>query len=81
MEIKTTREELVELAEQLPARYHEDAIRFLKLLLNQKPPGRKHLRLDWAGALKDLRDEYTSLELQKEALDLMEESAMKNVSR
>ncbi len=41
-----------------------------------KPPGSvvegkksKFLRQDWAGALKDLRDQYTSLELQKKALE------------
>jgi hypothetical protein len=29
----------------------------------------KFLRQDWAGALKDLREQYTSLELQKKALE------------
>ncbi|OGQ79371.1 MAG: hypothetical protein A3F90_01495 [Deltaproteobacteria bacterium RIFCSPLOWO2_12_FULL_60_19] len=30
--------------------------------------GRK-LRQDWAGALREFRDQYTSLELQKKALE------------
>ncbi len=27
------------------------------------------VRQDWAGALKDFRDKYTSLDLQKKSLD------------
>jgi hypothetical protein len=34
----------------------------------EKKSGRK-LRQDWAGALKEYRDQYTSLELQKKALE------------
>lgn len=30
---------------------------------------RRYLKQDWGGALADLRDEYTSLELQKKALE------------
>ena len=33
-----------------------------------KKPGRR-LRQDWAGALREFRPSYTSLELQKKALD------------
>jgi hypothetical protein len=33
-----------------------------------KKTGRK-LKQDWAGALKEYRDQYTSLELQKKALE------------
>ena len=29
----------------------------------------RELRQDWAGALKDYKDKYTSLELQKKALE------------
>ena len=29
----------------------------------------KKLRQDWGGALKDFRDKYTSLELQKKAFE------------
>ena len=82
MEIQTTREQLDELVQQLPVRYHEDAIRYMKLLMLEESTRKpKRMRMQWVGALKDIRDQYTSIELQKEALDLMEESAMKNVSR
>jgi len=32
-------------------------------------PKRRRLRLNWAGGLKEFRDQYTSLELQKKSLD------------
>jgi len=37
---------------------------------------RKKLRLDWAGALKDMRDQYTSVELQHKILDYWVEAAL-----
>ena len=36
----------------------------------QNPPPRKKPKFDWAGSLKALRDQYTSVELQKVASDL-----------
>jgi len=33
----------------------------------RKPGGR--LRQDWGGALKDVRDQFTSIELQKKTLE------------
>jgi len=39
-------------------------------------PTRRKLRLDWAGALKDLRDQYTSVELQHKILDYWVEAAL-----
>jgi len=54
----------------------EDFVGFLleKQKLEKKKPtskketGRK-LRQDWAGGLREFRDQYTSLELQKKALE------------
>ena len=39
-------------------------------------PTRKKMRLDWAGALKDLRCKYTSAELQHKILDYWVEAAL-----
>jgi len=39
-------------------------------------PTRKKLRLDWAGALKDMRDQYTSVELRHKILDYWVEAAL-----
>lgn len=56
---------LKELVEQLPPELQQEARDFVEFLLKRrekKPRGRP--RFDWAGALKDLRDQYTSVELQ-----------------
>lgn len=39
------------------------------LLKKRRKKNGKRLRQDWAGALRDYRDQYTSLELQKKALE------------
>lgn len=36
-------------------------------------PKQKKLRMDWAGGLREFRDKYTSLELQKKALEWWED--------
>lgn len=45
----------------------EDFIEFL--IARKKVKSGKKLRQDWAGALRDFRDQYPSLELQKKSLD------------
>lgn len=62
-------ENLEDAIKKLPpelAREVYDFVQFLLLKRSRKPGGK--LRQDWAGALRDYRDRYTSLELQKEAL-------------
>jgi hypothetical protein len=61
---------LEELVKELPPDCKEEVRDFVEFLLERRK--RKHgkkLRQDWAGALKDYRDQYTSLELQKKALE------------
>ena len=61
---------LVELVQELPPDVQEEVRDFVEFLLvkhARKPAGK--LRQDWAGALRDVRDHYTSLELQHKALD------------
>lgn len=56
---------LKELIEQLPPNLQQEVKDFVEFLLQKrgrKPRGRP--KFDWAGALKDLRDRYTSVELQ-----------------
>jgi hypothetical protein len=61
---------LEELVKELSPDRQEEVRDFVLFLLEKqaKKSGRK-LRQDWAGALKDYRDQYTSLELQKKALE------------
>jgi len=58
-----------EMFKELPAELQQEALDFVEFLSEKR--ARKHgkkLRQDWAGALKDYREQYTSLELQKKAL-------------
>ena len=61
---------LIELVQELPPDVQaevRDFVEFLLLKRTRKPAMK--LRQDWAGALRDVRDQYTSLELQRKALD------------
>lgn len=75
-----TQERLQTLVKELPPELHEDVICYIESLLPKEKPKEKYLRLDWGGALKGHYDGYTSVELQKKALDWMEDMAMKGVS-
>lgn len=61
---------LAELVQELPPDIQAEVRDFVEFLLTkrQQKPGGK-LRQDWAGLLRDYRDQYTSLELQQKALD------------
>jgi len=61
---------LPELVKELPP-YDQRVVRnFAEFLLmkHQSKTGRT-LRQDWAGALRDYREQYTALELQQKALE------------
>jgi hypothetical protein len=64
----------MESLEEIMARLlpeHQQEVRDFALFLAEKRalPKKRKLRLDWAGGLKEFRDQYTSLELQKKSLD------------
>ncbi len=44
----------------------KDFVEFL-LIKNKTTKQRKKLKLDWAGGLKEYKDKFTSLELQKKS--------------
>ena len=62
------RETVENLIRELPPELRQEVEDFIRFLLQKriKKPG-KRLRQDWAGALRDYRNQYTSLELQKKA--------------
>jgi len=61
---------LQELIEQLPPDLQQEVRDFIEFLLKIKVYRRqKTLRLTWAGALCEFRDQFTSMELQKKALE------------
>jgi LPS O-antigen subunit length determinant protein (WzzB/FepE family) len=61
---------LAELVQELPPDAQAKVRDFVEFLLPKRVRklGRT-LRQDWAGLLRDVRDQYTSLELQQKALD------------
>ena len=66
---------IVKKFNQLPPDLRKEVVDFIDFLLTQKVSKRKKkLKLDWAGGLKEYRDQYTALELQKKALDWWAES-------
>lgn len=61
---------LEELVKELPPDVQAEVRDFVEFLLEkQKRRNAQPLLQSWAGALSDYRDQYTSLELQKKALD------------
>ncbi len=61
---------VLERIKQLPPDLHDEVIDFIDFLMTQKVAKRKKRpKLDWMGGLKEYRDQYTSLELQRKALE------------
>jgi len=60
---------LQELVQELPPDMHAEVRDFVEFLLAKRGRrARRRLRQEWAGALRDYRQQYTSLELQRQAL-------------
>ena len=55
---------------ELPPELQQEVQDFVDFLMEKHMPQRKvELKLDWRGALRDMRDQYTSVELQHKALE------------
>ncbi len=54
----------------LPPEFRQEVFDFVEFLKEKKIRRRqKKLRMTWAGALKEFREQFTSLELQKKAIE------------
>jgi hypothetical protein len=61
---------LDQVLQELPPHLRNEVRDFAQFLLERRAaPKQRKLRQSWAGALSEFRDQYTSLELQKKALD------------
>jgi len=61
---------LEQLMKELPPELRKEVEDFVRFLLERRTrKGGTKLRQDWAGALRAYRHQYTSLELQKKALE------------
>jgi len=59
-----------EIVKELPPDLKEEVRDFVEFLIVKKGPRKRgKLRMKWAGALREYRNKYTSLELQKKALE------------
>lgn len=55
----------------LPPDLQQEVQDFVDFLMEKhRPQGKVELKLDWRGGLRDLRDQYTSVELQHKIRDM-----------
>ncbi|UJS17885.1 MAG: DUF2281 domain-containing protein [Candidatus Jettenia sp.] len=65
---------LDELIKKLPPEYEQEVQDFIEFLLEKKKKKQKGKpTFEWAGALRDLRNQYTSVELQHKISELRSE--------
>jgi len=63
-------ESIEELVAKLPPDLQQEVRDFARFLVEKKAkPRRKKLRLTWAGGLREFRDRYSSLDIQKKSLE------------
>ena len=62
---------LEELVQELPPELQQEVYDFARFLreTKAKPRRKGKLRLNWAGGLREYRDRYASLDLQRKALE------------
>jgi hypothetical protein len=61
---------LENVVRELPPDLQQEVLDFAEFLQQKKAPKKqKKLRLSWAGALKEFSGKYTSLDLQRKALE------------
>ena len=66
--VSTITKPLQELVQELPPDLRAEVRDFVEFLLAKRGRrARRVLRQDWAGALRNYRQQYTSLELQRQA--------------
>jgi len=63
-------DQMIKLIQQLPPNLQKEVENFAQFLLDKKVHRKQtKLRMSWAGGLSEFRDQFTSLELQKKALE------------
>jgi hypothetical protein len=61
--------QIAETVSKLPPKLQQEVEAFALFLIGQeKPASTRKLRQDWAGALNEYRETFTSVSLQKKAL-------------
>jgi hypothetical protein len=66
----STLEEVIEFTRQLPQEQQEEVRDIAKSLAERQAASHPaRMKLTWRGALRELRDQYTSVELQHKSLE------------
>ena len=60
---------LSETIDNLPPDIQQKVFDYIDELTKDRKKKRKKLNLNWAGGLKEYKDQFTSLELQKKSLE------------
>ncbi len=61
---------IAEMVKELPPELQQEVEDFVQFLIEKRAhKAGKKLRQDWAGALREYREQYTAIELQKKALE------------
>jgi len=60
---------LSETIDNLPPDIQQKVFEYIDELTKKRKKKRKKLNLNWAGGLKEYKDQFTSLELQKKSLE------------
>ena len=77
----TTIEEALRQMTELPADLQQEVSDFIQFLAQRRRSKAGYrLRQDWAGAMKEYRDKYTAMELQKKTLEWRIEAALDDCS-
>jgi len=67
--VETRVRSLVEMIEALPPELQREVREFVTSLAKRTLRPARRLRQDWAGALREHRDQYTALELQRKTIE------------
>ena len=61
---------LDEVLQELPPHLRDEVRDFAQFLLEKRTaPKQRRLRQSWAGGLREFRDQFTAMDLQKKALE------------
>jgi len=63
---------LKKILENMDADLQEEVINFIQFIILKKSKKKKYLNQSWAGGLAELKDKYTSIQLQKKSLEWMD---------
>ncbi|GAB4579717.1 MAG: DUF2281 domain-containing protein [Anaerolineales bacterium] len=71
--VNPTIQRIEPMIQEMPSEFQQEVEDFVNDLFEKhikKPKSNRKLKLDWRGALSDMKDQYTSVELQHKILEM-----------